>query len=78
MIFLLKFIQMVRVLVEENNLAVISYQLLVNDCKYPDVPILMACEDGQLYCLYCKYFYMVVTQLPQEDGVQKKWFHHFF
>jgi hypothetical protein len=38
MIFLLKFMQMVRVIVEENNLAVFGYQLFVNGCKYPDVP----------------------------------------
>jgi hypothetical protein len=31
---------MVRVFVEENNLAVFGYQLLVNGRKYPDVPIL--------------------------------------
>jgi len=40
MISLLKFMQMVRVFVEENNLAVFGYQQLVNGCKYSDVPIL--------------------------------------
>jgi len=30
--------QVVRVFVEENNLAVFDDQLLVNGCKYPDVP----------------------------------------
>jgi hypothetical protein len=38
--FTASFFEMERVLVEYKNLAVIGFQLLVNGCKYPDVPIL--------------------------------------
>jgi hypothetical protein len=45
--------QMVLVFVEENNLAVFDDQLLVNGCKYPDVPNLKWCAkmDAYISCI---------------------------
>ena len=58
MIFLLKSMRMERVFVEENNLAMFGYQLLVNGCKYPDVPIFDGLVKNSNDLLYRKYSYL--------------------